>query len=176
MKHKSSYLIVMLVVQAVSLHAQQASHIDALRSALAEGRVCLNAEYVIAMQQTRITGRAEIEVQGDAYVVKTGETEIYCDGETIWTVDNEHKEVYLESLETYGGQATGNILITLLDSDAVEFSFTDAGRLHMMSVTLEDGSKVKADVTSYSVAEKKSVTSFRPQSDFGSEWIVTDLR
>ena len=46
-----------------------------------------------------------------------------------------------------------------------------AGRLE-----LADGNVVEVKVNSFTESQKKSVTSFRPQMEFGPEWVVTDLR
>ena len=159
----------------VSLHAQQ-SHTDALRTVLSENCVRMEAEYQIVMSQTRIKGHASIEVQGEAYIMKTEGLDVYCDGETVWTIDDDSKEVYIESVSESGQLGLDNALLALLDSDSVDCSFSKDGTLQAMSVSLPDGTSVSADVLSFETGNKKSVTSFRPQYEFGSDWIVTDLR
>ena len=166
----------MLVVHAVSLHAQQDTHLSALRTALAEKCVQLEARYKITMSQTRITGDAVIEVQGDAYVMKTEGMTVYCDGQTIWTVDEEAKEVYIEPVGTSDDMYSDNVLLSLINSDSVEFSFNDNGVLSHMKVLLPDSTSVSAEVMSFDTCNKKSVTFFQPQSEFGTDWVVTDMR
>lgn len=166
----------MLVVHAVSLHAQQDSYLHALRAALAEKCVQIEAEYQISVSQTRITGEAAIDVQGDAYVMKTEGMTVYCDGQTIWTVDEESKEVYIEPVGTSGNMYSDNVLLSLINSDSVEFFFKDNGVLSHMKARLPDSTSVSAEVLSFATDNKKSVTFFQPQSEFGTDWIVTDLR
>lgn len=165
----------MFVVHAMTLHAQQAD-MDALRSALSEKCVLMEADYKITMSQTRITGQTVIEAQGDAYVMKTEGMQVYCDGESVWTVDEESKEAYIEPAMTGEHQGLDNALLALMNSDAVECTFTDDGMLRSMKVSLPDGTSVSADVHSFTTKDKKSVTSFRPPFEFDADWIVTDLR
>lgn len=166
----------MLVVHAVSLHAQQDAYVSALRTTLAENCVQMQAKYQITMSQTRITGEAVIEVQGDAYVMKTEGMTIYCDGQAIWNVDEDSKEVYIEPVGTSGNVYSDNVLLSLINSDSVEFIFNDNGVLSHMQARLPDSTSVSADVISFAAGNKKSVTLFRPQSEFGTDWVVTDLR
>lgn len=168
-------VMILLVVHVVFAHAQQ-TDADALHSMLAENCVLMEADYKITMSQTRIEGKAVIEAQGNAYVMKTEGMQVYCDGETMWTVDSESKEVYIEPALAEGQQGLDNALVALLNSDALECTFSDDGKLSCMAVSFQDGTTVSADVLSFAICNKKSVTSYRPQFEFGSDWIVTDLR
>lgn len=165
----------MLFVHAAALHAQN-PHMDALRKVLAENCVIMEADFQLSMSQTRMTGKAFIEAQGDAYVMKTETMDVYCDGESIWTVDASSKEVYVEAAVSGGQQGLDAALMALMDSDEVDCTFSEDGRLTGMSLSLPDGISVTATILSFEAVNKKSVTSFRPQSEFGSDWIVTDLR
>lgn len=167
--------MMMLLVHVVTLHAQQ-PYSASLRAVLSESCVLMEADYRIVMSQTRLEGKASIEAQGDFYIVKTEGIDIYCDGETIWTVDNDSKEVYVESVSGDGQTGLGNALMALMDSDAVDCTFSEDGTLQRMSVSLPDGISVSAGILSFTTGDKKSVTSFRPRCEFGSDWIVTDLR
>lgn len=166
----------MLVVHAVSLHAQQDTVVSSLRATLAENCVQMQAKYQITMSQTRITGEAVIEIQGDAYVMKTEGITVYCDGQSIWNVDEDSKEVYIESVGTSGNVYSDNLLLSLINSDSVEFTFNEDGVLSHMQARLPDSTSVSAEVLSFEAGNKKTVTLFRPQSEFGTDWVVTDLR
>lgn len=56
-------------------------------------------DYVIGGQMP-VTGDGEVKLQGDSFVMKGNGLEIYCDGETRWTVDTDAEECYIEAVET----------------------------------------------------------------------------
>ena len=57
-----------------------------------------------------------------------------------------------------------------------DLTVTLDGHLRRGVFSLVDGNTVIVEVRSMKQTKKESVTSFRPSSEFDSDWIVTDLR
>ena len=117
------------------------------------------------MSEIRISGDAELLAQDSCYVMETGEIIVYCDGTSVWTVDASTKEVVIEP--GLGGYDLTKVKNVKLGPD---------GMIESFSFLNEDGTVMHAKVVTMTASEKKSVTSFRPQMTFGSDWIVTDMR
>lgn len=59
-------------------------------------RISANIECTISTYEGDFRVRAEILVQGDCYYAKSSGYRIYCNGGTRWTVDDAHREVYVD--------------------------------------------------------------------------------
>lgn len=192
-----------MAVSMVCLMAQntQGTALDKLCSALSHSCVCLHCSYSFDMSEIRFHAEADLKVQGRSYVVEGAGVYSYSDGETVWTVDPNLKEAYIQ----YSGAEMLNdpaIFFQNLDkyfkvaekkvSDGVEIYVLNAiedcgirsaelnlkpdGTILSALIALSDGGKMDVKVTSMKVEEKKSVTFFRPSMSFDEAWIVTDLR
>lgn len=152
------------------------------------------------MSEIRFHSEADIKVQGRAYVAD-GAVLTYSDGETVWTVDPNIKEVYIQSsgnemlndpavffmnLDKYftvkGTEVADEVEVYALEAvedcgiKSAELTLKPDGVIVSAVIILSDGGKMDVKVRSMKVEEKKSVTFFRPSMSFDEAWIVTDLR
>lgn len=115
---------------------------------LGTDRIQAVVECSIVTQNGRFRIKAELLVQGDCYFAKSSGYSIHCNGSTRWTVDEAHKEVYVE--RAYG-------LKELSDFESV----------------VED---IKIRKVEYlPLSDDMSPFSFNTEN-LGKSWIVTDLR
>lgn len=135
-----------------------------------EKDVCVefNIDYTITMSQNRVVGTANLMIQDMMYTVSSNDVYVCSDGESLWTLDMLAKEAYIEPAreDLYGFET-----LEVLHAELEKMKTSGAGRFE-----LTDGNVVEVKVNSFSESQKKSVTSFRPQIEFGPEWVVTDLR
>lgn len=135
-----------------------------------EKDVCVefNIDYTITMSQNRVVGTANLMIQDMMYTVSSNDVYVCSDGESLWTLDMLAKEAYIEPAreDLYGFET-----LEVLHAELEKMKTSGAGRFE-----LTDGNVVEVKVNSFSESQKKSVTSFRPQLEFGPEWVVTDLR
>ena len=127
-----------------------------------------NIGYTITMSQNRIVGTANLMIQDMMFTVSSNDVYVCSDGESVWTLDMLAKEAYIEPAreDLYGFET-----LEVLHAELEKMKTSGAGRFE-----LSDGNIVEVKVHSFSESQKKSVTSFRPQIEFGPEWVVTDLR
>ena len=161
--------LIAAVALFVALHAYSQTTQDAafqkLYSALSDSCLSIKCTYTLTMSEIRVSGDAELLAQDSCYVMETGEIKVYCDGSSVWTVDASTKEVVVES-------GPGGYDLTKVKN----VKFGPDGMIESFSFLNEDGTVMHAKVVTMTASEKKSVTSFRPQMTFGSDWIVTDMR
>jgi outer membrane lipoprotein-sorting protein len=94
--------------------------------------------------------------------------EVYCDGTKVWTLDSSLKEAYVEPVENTGVNA-------LLDPTSADVVFDAEGNPVSASFVMQDGLKVDIEILSATKSKIKPEDAFRPQVDFNSDWIVTEL-
>lgn len=167
MRIKKIILAVVAFLAAFQAYSQttQDAAFDKLYSALSDSCLSIKCTYTLTMSEMRISGEAELLAQDGCYVMETGEISVYCDGTSVWTIDNSVKEVVIEPGP--GGYDLTKVRDVKLGQNGMIDSF---------SFVHEDGTVMKAKVVTMTSSEKKSFTSFRPQMTFGSDWIVTDMR
>lgn len=83
----------------------QDSRLENIVAMVQTNRVSASVECRIFTQETVITLNAEILAQGDCYYAESFGYKIYCNGNTRWTVDSVHKEVYIEKAGVIMGLA-----------------------------------------------------------------------
>ena len=127
-----------------------------------------NIGYTITMSQNRVVGTAGLMIQDMMYAVSSNDVYVCCDGESVWTLDMNAKEAYIEPAYKDMDELVD---MQVLFAELEKMKTSGAGRLE-----LADGNIVEVKVNSFTETQKKSVTSFRPQIEFGPEWVVTDLR
>lgn len=178
--------------------------LESLRNMFSQGTVSLDAEYEMTVQQLPVTGNTELLLQGNMYHMKGNGLEVFCNGESIWTIDEAAKEVVIDPCDAVSDAYVANPLLLLADLDSY-FEITSQKRiggnteyvLHAIKdcgisqaqillasdgcvqtgkFTLEDGSIVTVKVISMKKAEEKPSFFFSPSRKFGSDWVVTDLR
>lgn len=197
--------IVAAALMAVSAAPQQTQHsaLDKLYAALSESCVRIECICSISVSGTRIQGEASIKVRKDAYFMSGNGLQIYCDGSRVWTMDPEQKEVYIENLGQDGSASLSNpaaLFMSLASSFTVDASdlskdrcaydlrpdpetgissaelvLTPEGVILSAVFVLEDGAVAEVDVVSMEVTAAEPVDSFRPQTVFDKDWIVTEF-
>ena len=80
---------------------------------------CVKTEYSFVYKNGSIpvTGSGTLSFQGDAFCLKGNGMRIICDGSTRWTIDEESKECYIETVESSSPDYEQNpaLLLTALD-------------------------------------------------------------
>lgn len=158
----------MLIV--VSAAAQQTQHaaLERLRAAISDSCLTLKCTYSMYVSQTRVQGEAEVMLQRNAFTMCGNGIEVYCDGIKVWTLDSSLKEAYVEPVENTGVNA-------LLDPTTADVVFDADGNPVSASFIMQDGLKVDIEILSVTKSKIKPEDAFRPQVDFNSDWIVTEL-
>lgn len=158
----------MLIVASAAAQQTQQAALDRLRAAISDSCVTLKCTYSMYVSQTRIEGEAEVMLQGNAYTMRGNGIEVYCDGSKVWTVDTAIKEVYVENVENADVNA-------LLDPRTADVKFDADGNPVSATCLLNDGLKLDIKILSMTKSKIKPEDDFRPQVNFGSDWIITEL-
>ena len=201
MKHILKYiLVVFLSFVSGRLLAQEASMITRLYDTFSENLVTLEVDYSVKGGGPEVKGKAELQLQVKAYLIVGGGYDIYCDGESVWIVDQTSKEVIIESLTEgpEGYMTNPALLLSRLDEffdvksiagrkytlkpktkgeiTAAEVAFSPEGKLVSGVFTMSDGNAWTITVSKMTTASQKPLTAFHPSIRFDKSWIVTDLR
>ncbi len=93
------------------------SPLDRLYHAFSSSCVELALSYEGKLGKTLLKGEATLLVQGDSYLMSGNGLDVFCDGESVWTVDHDALEAVVETAENGTGAAWGNpaLLIVRLD-------------------------------------------------------------
>lgn len=191
--------ITLMLLSAMTASAQS-SGIDKLFALFHDRCVDISCTYSVSLSNTRINGEAVLNVQGDMYKMEGNGLLIYCDGKSVWAIDDEAKEAVIEPVSTdmsaylnnpavlfvnlsrYFDVKSGRNgvyeLVSKVDCgvESAEVTVRSDGTLTDGVFNMSDGCRMNVKVSSMKQVEKKSVTFFQPQKKFSSEWIVTDLR
>jgi hypothetical protein len=100
--------------------------------------------------------------------------EIFCDGKTTWMLDEQAKEVIIESAESNSAGYLANPVLLLMNLEENSVSYDVEGNL--IRISLPDGTRLDVTVKGMKPLETIKPEAFRPPVEFGSDWIVTDLR
>lgn len=168
MRRIFTLIAAMLLVASAAAQNTQHAALERLRAAYSESCLTLKCTYSMYVSQTRVQGEAEVVLQGNAYTMRGNGIEVYCDGTKVWTLDQSLKEAYVEQVENAGVNA-------LLDPSSADIVFDAAGNPVSASFIMQDGLKVDIKILSATKSKIKPEDAFRPQVDFGSDWIVTEL-
>lgn len=83
-------------------------------SAAVSGK-CVKFPYsFVTKSQVPVKGTGEVTVQGNAFVTSFGNIEIYCDGVTRWTADEDSRELIIESVDDGSGMAVSMDLALII--------------------------------------------------------------
>ena len=158
----------MLIVVAAAAQQTQHAALERLRAAISDSCLTLKCTYSMYVSQTRVQGEAEVMLQRNAFTMCGNGIEVYCDGTKVWTLDSSLKEAYVEPVENTGVNA-------LLDPTSADVVFDADGNPVSASFIMQDGLKVDIEILSVTKSKIKPEDAFRPQVDFNSDWIVTEL-
>ena len=201
MKHILKYIVVVfLSFVSGRLLAQDTSMLTRLYGKFSENLVTLEVDYSVKGAGPEVKGKAELQVQGKAYRIIGGGYDIYCDGGSVWIVEQTSKEVIIEPVEEGPGGCMANpaLLLSRLDEffdvksvsgrkytlkpkvkgdiSAAELNFSPEGELSSGIFTMSDGNVWNITVSKMTAFPQKDITAFRPSIRFDKTWIVTDLR
>lgn len=166
---KKALLVMILALAVLPLAAQ--SRADQLRQRLESGRVSF--DYSLTVEgNVPVKQSGSVVIDGDCYFIKGNGTEVRCDGTTLWTVDTEAREVYIEN--------SAGVREFLADPAAYldKVSGLKVGETTASGVYSDDGNCVKFNLSSIRSSESGgdgAVFSF-DVSALGEDWVVTDLR
>jgi outer membrane lipoprotein-sorting protein len=158
----------MLLVASAAAQQKQHAALERLRAAISDSCLTLECSYSMHVSHTRVQGEAQVMLQQNAYVMRGNGIEVYCDGTKVWTIDPSLKEVYVEPVESAG-------VNSLLDPESADILFDAEGNPVSAVFLMKDGLKAELVISSVSWSKIKPEDAFRPQADFGSDWIVTEL-
>ncbi len=140
-----------------------------LLSGMASAQTCVTADVDFSVDmsdQTQLTGSALITFQGRAFKMSGNGIEVYCDGETIWTLDMVAKEAYIE-------QVTSESIEYMNELEPKLSSLKDGSETSFNS---PEGEHVNVRVKTIKKSDGNDSETFRPTYDFDSSWVVTDMR
>lgn len=193
-------MVVFLSFVSGRLLAQETAMLTRLYDTFAEKLVVLEADYSVRSGGPEVKGKAELQVQGKAYRIVGGGYDIYCDGESVWIVDQTSKEVIIEPVTegSEGYMTNPALLLSCLDEffdvksvagrkytlkpkangeiTSAEITFSQEGNLTSGSFTMSDGNVWNIAVSKMTASPQKDITAFRPSIRFDKTWITTDLR
>lgn len=164
--------IFILATLLCSLLAGAQNNAQDLIDMLGSSRVSIRYSYSDSKGNELGSGMAT--VQGHCYSVVESGNKFLCDGETLWTVDNHKKEIYIENA---GGKADlfGNLdsLLEHVDNLVIEgtrvsFTMTLQGVPEPISckATILRKTNIDEDLKDFRVDVSK----------YDKLWIITDLR
>ena len=120
----------------------------------------------------QMNGKAVVD--GECYRFQGNGIEVYCDGTTKWTVDQETKEVYIERS---GGSSTflDNPAVWIDNTKDLKVSKSAISGVWKDSTSESDFSFKFSSIVPSPLSGSLEGFSF-DASSLGSEWVVTDLR
>lgn len=92
--------IALFLYCAAGLSAQEDRLLERLYVNLTDNCVEMDYSYTVQMSGVRLNGNGTLLLQGEAWHMTGNGVEMWCDGETVWTVDKASKEVVIESAGT----------------------------------------------------------------------------
>ena len=116
----------------------------------------------IENNQNKVIGNkaGTVYMKGTKYRVTANGQEIYCDGATVWTLDNAAKEVTVSKLDLSNNTITPQKLFTnFYDKDFLYKLNSDKGGIQEIELTPIDKNKAFFKVILYISSATKSITS-----------------
>lgn len=95
-------LYVVLIIASSLARAQDTALLERMYDDFSSRLTTLDISYVLEMLPADMTGNAVVSFQDEAYRLSTDGLEIYCDGKSVWTLDNILKEVIIEPVTDEG--------------------------------------------------------------------------
>lgn len=158
---------------SLSLWAQ--SSLETLKYKLLNTRVTMDYSYVID-GKVPVKGSGALLLQGRCYHLNGNGLDIYCDGDTRWTVDVSSKEVYIENAAdtesefffTNPEKLLANVTGLKTTADSAGGTYVDPAK----------GTSIKFSLTgikSSAIADTPEAFTYN-SSTLDPTWTVTDLR
>lgn len=198
-------IIMMTALSALTVQSFAQTSLSALRNMFSTSSVVIECDYQTQVRNVNVTGNSQIFVQGEMYTMSGNGIRVYCDGTTLWTIDDASGEVVIESCALQGKDYVSSPVLLLAELDKffkvkstqslgagkdqivldavadcgvkqVDLILTSDGKAVSGKFLLNDGNTLTVKVTSMKKTEEKQKSFFSPQQKFGSDWVVTDLR
>ena len=198
-------IIMMTALSALTVQSFAQTSLSALRNMFSTSSVVIECDYQTQVRNVNVTGNSQIYVQGEMYTMSGNGIRVYCDGTTLWTIDDASGEVVIESCALQGKDYVSSPVLLLAELDKffkvkstqslgagkdqivldavadcgvkqVDLILTSDGKAVSGKFLLNDGNTLTVKVTSMKRTEEKQKSFFSPQQKFGSDWVVTDLR
>ena len=99
--------------------AQDTSALKQLCAKMTENSATLNYSYTLSMSGVKTVGDGVLYVQDQSYVMQGNGLKIYCNGSTVWLVDEAGKEVIIESVSQEANSYLSNPVLLLANIEAI---------------------------------------------------------
>ena len=206
MKLRRVLTILLILVPMLAASAQDQSLINRFYAGVSDSCLDISYSYSARVSGIMNNGQGHLYAQGFMWRVKGNGVEMYSDAKSLWIIDVSMKEVVIEPAadenaaewlsnpalifsqlqknfkvtESIPGDQSVIYVLKPLDDSGVsycnlELQKSDAS-IRNATVALLDGTLIKIEVSSMKLTPKVSVEAFRPNIDFDSSWILTDLR
>lgn len=139
MKRITIIFTVLLYSFTGALYAQNDSVLKSLYQKMAASAVSMNYSYVLQSSGFKTVGNGTVTVQDEAYVMNGDGLQIVCDGKTVWVVDQNGKEVMIET-PSEGSQS-------YMDNPALLF-------VNLSDTFTVDGVKANGSIDTYVLSPK----------------------
>lgn len=197
------YLIVaLLAFLPAEYSAKASSPLERLYESLSTSCVMMKCDYTMTVGGITSKGDCAVELQGACYKIQGGGLDITSDGESVWVLDQEAREVIIEPVSDDSYYLSNPVLLlkdmykvfTITDQTATASGvryvlrasepcgiekavllISNDAALLSAEFTLDDKSLMEFDVRSTEVSDKKG-NGYFSRSSFSSDWIVMDLR
>ena len=78
--------------------AQGISSLEQLCAKMSDKSTVLNYSYTLSMSGVKTVGEGNVTTQDNSYVLKGNGINIYCNGSTLWVMDEAGKEILIDSV------------------------------------------------------------------------------
>ncbi len=159
---------------------QSRSLSEFLGKELSDGRILVQFGYIITDNKT-YKGNGTVLMQGGCFKFSCGPIVVYNNGQTMWSVDSNAKEVVIQNGVVIDGNVSDTKMMGLFgvmaSRDSVNPIKGPDGKLLGLSCSLKSGGQVDVRINGIVHKPQASVGDFSFRTDnLGPSWVVTDLR
>ena len=153
---------------------QQPSFLDSLVEKANAESIKVDYEYATTISGFKTIGEGVIHIQGNSYHMFGNGMEIYCDGASTWVIDDVAKEVMIESAASADAGFLANPVMLLMDIEQNSLSYKAED--NKIFIQLDPETMLEITIRNLTSEIIKKPEAFRPPVEFGSDWVVTDMR
>lgn len=99
--------------------AQGTSSLEQLCAKMAENSATLNYSFTLSVSGVKTVGDGVLYVQDQSYVMQGNGLKIYCNGSTVWLVDEAGKEVMIDSVSQEADSYLSNPVLLLANIETI---------------------------------------------------------
>lgn len=190
----------------IAAAAQGTTSLEQLCAKMSDKASVLNYSYILSMSGVKTVGEGTVTTQDNAYVLRGNGMNIYCNGSTLWVMDEAGKEILIDSVAQGTDAYLSNPVLLLANLNKI-FSISTpitsggnqiykltpkqdcgivSGTVNISaanpvftsgSFKTSDGGQLDVKIKSMTFSEKKPLTFYvLDLSGFDSSWMITDLR